>query len=320
MSSRGPRTPGAIELQLRTFPRPPLDRVLSFGKIFEHSSNKPSPNFISVLNQLIAYRVMKKNPVKQALKSGGTVFGCEVTRLRSPEIPRLFALAGFDFAFIDMEHTSFTKETVADMIFASRQAGIVPVVRVPQGEYAHVAGTLDLGAQGIMVPRVCTREEVERIVSWTKYPPHGIRGFACTPGQCDDADVDPVDFIDTQNRETLVIVQIERKQALDNIEDMLSVEGIDVACLGWMDLSVDLGLPGQLDHPTVIEAVQRIVDVAEQNGLASGLIHPDFESVKTWVERGMRFASYCTGAELLRRAGCEAVRELQAVARNKSTA
>src|SRR5579872_4004820 len=95
--------------------------------------------------------IMRANPVKRALKAGQTVFGSEISRLRSAEIPHLYAQAGFDFVYIDMEHSAFTLETVADMIAAARSGGIVPIVRVPQAEYAFVCRALDQGAQGIIV-------------------------------------------------------------------------------------------------------------------------------------------------------------------------
>ena len=128
---------------------------------------------------------MRINPVKRALKAGQTVFGSELSRLRSPEVAQLYALAGFDFVFIDMEHSAFSLETVADMIAAARSAEIVPIVRVPQAEYAFVCRVLDQGAQGLIIPRVNEPEQVRDIFSWMRYPPHGVRGYAATAGQTD---------------------------------------------------------------------------------------------------------------------------------------
>ena len=128
---------------------------------------------------------MRTNPVKRALATGKAVFGSEISRLRSPEIARLYAAAGFDFVFIDMEHSAFGLETVSDIIAMARIAGIVPIVRVPQAEYAFVARVLDQGAQGIIVPRVNDPQCVRDIVSWMRYPPAGIRGFADTAPQTD---------------------------------------------------------------------------------------------------------------------------------------
>jgi len=240
--------------------------------------------------------------LKQKLLRGDVTVGTEISRFRSAEVANVYARAGLDWVFIDTEHTAFNRETVADMIRTARNAGIAPVVRVPQGEYAFVAGYLDLGAQGIIVPRVNTPEEVRNIVSWTRYPPHGIRGFACTPNQTDDHDMDPEAFIERNHAETLLAIQFERQEAIDNIEEMLSIDGVDVACLGYMDLSVDKGLVGQLEHPEMITAVERMIDVANEKGVAPGMIHPDEPVLGKWIERGMRFVSCATDAIHLERA------------------
>ena len=254
---------------------------------------------------------MNTNPVKTILKAGGTAVGSEVSRFRSADIPRIYAAAGCDFVFIDMEHSSFSLETVADMIESARRSNIVPIVRVPQAEYAFVARVLDCGAQGIIVPRVNTPEQVEQIVSWVRYPPAGIRGFACNTAQTDGQPVSAESFIQTANRETLLAIQIERREAVANLEAMLSIEGVDVACLGFMALAVDLGIPGQLDHPTAVAAVQRMVDVANDNGVAPGIIAADMNVVTEWMSRGMRFVSFATDEILLQRSVTESIGQLR---------
>jgi 2-dehydro-3-deoxyglucarate aldolase/4-hydroxy-2-oxoheptanedioate aldolase len=254
---------------------------------------------------------MRPNPVKRALRAGQTVLGSELSRLRSPEVPRLYALAGFDFVFIDMEHSPFGLETTADMIQAARVAEIVPVVRVPQAEYAYVCRVLDQGAQGVIAPRVNTPQQVRDLVSWMRYPPQGIRGFACTPQQTDHRLVEPEVFIEAAHRETLCVIQIERTEALENLDEMLSIPGVDVACLGYMDLSVDLGIPGQLDHPTMVAAIDRLIAVSIKHGVAPGIICPQMNVVIRWMKAGMRFVSFATEAILLQEAAASAVRYLR---------
>jgi 2-keto-3-deoxy-L-rhamnonate aldolase RhmA len=254
---------------------------------------------------------MRTNPVKRALAAGKAVFGSEISRLRSPEVARLYAAAGFDFAFIDMEHSPFGLETVADIIAMCRIVGIVPIVRVPQAEYAFVARVLDQGAQGIIVPRVNDPQTVRDIVSWMRYPPAGIRGFADTAPQTDHQRVPIHEFMEANNHETLCVIQIERRQALENLDEMLAVPGVDVACMGCMDLSIDLGVPGQIDHPTMVAAIERVVNTAHRHGIASGIITGQMEIINRWVQAGMRFASYATESMLLQEGATAAVSRLR---------
>jgi 2-keto-3-deoxy-L-rhamnonate aldolase RhmA len=256
---------------------------------------------------------MKSNPVKAALKSGGIVIGSEISRLRSADVSRIYAAAEFDFVFIDMEHSSFNLETVADMIQTARASGIVPIVRVPQAEYAFVARALDAGAQGIIVPRVNTPQQVEQLVSWVRYPPAGIRGYACNTAQSDGVPTTAEEFVAAANQETLLVIQIERREAVANLEEMLSIDGVDVACLGFMDLTVDLGMPGQLDHPTAVRAVTKLIDAANDNGVAPGIIAGEMATITDWMSRGMRFVSYATDEILLQQAATGAARELRQV-------
>ena len=254
---------------------------------------------------------MRTNPVRRALKAGHTVFGSEICRLRSPEVARLYAHAGFDFVFIDMEHSAFSLETVADMISAARAASIVPIVRIPQAEYPFACRVLDQGAQGIIVPRVNKPEQVSDIVSWMRYPPHGIRGFSATVAQTDFQTVSPETLLEYNNRETLCVIQIERREALDHLDEMLSFPGVDVACMGYMDLSVDLGIPGQIEHPQMVSIIERVIAAANRHGIAAGIIWPQIDALIHWIQKGMRFISYSTESLLLQDAATSAVRRLK---------
>jgi 2-dehydro-3-deoxyglucarate aldolase/4-hydroxy-2-oxoheptanedioate aldolase len=252
---------------------------------------------------------------RSRLRAGQVLFGSEINRLRSPDVARVYAAAGFDFVFIDMEHSAFSLETVADMIENARRSALAPIVRVPQAEYAFVARVLDCGARGIIVPRVNTPRQVREIASWVRYPPRGIRGFADTLAQTGGRPVPPGEFIAAAERETLVVIQIERQEAVDNLDAMLSIEGIDVACLGCLDLSVDLGIPGDLNAPAMVEAIEKVVDVAARNQLASGIITGDIEQIARWLRRGVRFVSYSSDIPLLQSAASSALARLRALAR-----
>lgn len=256
---------------------------------------------------------MRTNPVKRALAAGKTVIGSELSRLRSPDVPRLFAAAGFDFVFIDTEHSALSTETVADMVAVARDSGIVPIVRVSQAEYTLVARTLDQGAQGIIIPRVNNAQQVRDIVSWMRYPPQGIRGYADTAAQTDFQPVTPREFVEAGNTENLCVIQIERREAIDNLDEMLAVPGVDVACMGCMDLSVDMGIPGELEHPSMVAALEKVLAAGRKHGVAVGIIHSNFEIVSRWMRAGMRFVSMATETILLKEAATATVQRLRAV-------
>src|SRR5512139_2854826 len=165
---------------------------------------------------------MKPNLLRQRLSQGLPVYGTMIGDVRSPSVSQIMALAGCDFLFFDMEHGPFGLETVADMVRTARLVGITPLVRVPDAQYHLIARVLDLGAQGIMVPRVETRAQVELIVESVLYPPLGKRGCAVDRGHNDFAPQSQWEFAEQANRENLIILQIERRQAVEGIQDLLS--------------------------------------------------------------------------------------------------
>jgi 2-keto-3-deoxy-L-rhamnonate aldolase RhmA len=132
-----------------------------------------------------------------------------------------------------------------------------------------------------------------------------------TSAQTDGQNVPPAEFIEHVHAETLIVIQIERQEAIDDLEMILAVPGLDVACLGFMDLSVDMGIPGRIDHPRMIGAIERLIEVAERNGLAAGIIAPDLSIIGRWLAAGMRFVSYSTDALLLSEAAACANRQLR---------
>jgi 2-keto-3-deoxy-L-rhamnonate aldolase RhmA len=230
--------------------------------------------------------MLRANKVKQALKRGEPVIGTMVSEARSPGFVWMLANAGFDFVFIDMEHGVFTLPEAADMIAVARLAGIVPLVRVPDLAYHVIAPVLDAGAMGLMLPRIETRTQAEQFVSFIKYPPVGVRGATAGRAHTDYAGASPRELVEHMNEHTLVILQIERRRAIDNIDDLLSVPGVDVALIGPLDLTVSLG-EERMDAPTVEEAIGKVVDSAQRCGIASGIHIADPEIVLKWRGRGM---------------------------------
>jgi 2-keto-3-deoxy-L-rhamnonate aldolase RhmA len=234
---------------------------------------------------------MRINRVKQALKEGKTVFGCSISMIRSPEIPRILAAAGLDWTYLDSEHGGFDLETLQDMIRAANDNGLCPVVRVADLQYALVARALDCGAQAVLFPRVESPELLAQAISWTRFPPMGVRGFGLQPVHIGFENATMPEIIAHMNEHTMVVLQIETKTALDRVDDLLSVPGVDAVMVGPADLSTSLGVPGEFDHPKMIDAIERIKESCNRHGIAPGLHIKHLHLAKFWRDRGLRFLS-----------------------------
>jgi len=232
---------------------------------------------------------MRPNLTRERLAKGETVYGCGLQVYRAPEIVRCFATAGFDYVFIDQEHGSFNLETVHDMIIASKTCGITPIVRVGELQYTLCARLLDQGAQGIILPRVEEPKALEEALSWFRFPPAGKRGFGINPTMIEYETRTMPEIIAHQNRETLAVAQMETVRAVEAADELLSLPGLDVIMVGPADLSVSLGVPGQFDHPKMIETVERIIAACDRHGVVPGIQTRGIAMAKAWAERGMRF-------------------------------
>ncbi len=255
--------------------------------------------------------IISPNKMKHALENGESVVGTMIAELRQPVVAQLLANAGFDFFIIDNEHGSFTNETIADISRAGLYAGITPLVRVPDLSYTFIAQSLDGGAQGIMLPRVYGPEQVHAALDMMKFPPMGNRGNALSRGYTFFKSGSPAEAMAKANEESLLIVQVETKEAVDNIEQIVSIPGVDVALVGPNDLAIALGATGQLDAPVVREAIDTMRLACEKYGVAPAIHMNGLESAKYWANRGMRVLSSSSETGLMVQAGAsvaEAIR------------
>jgi 2-keto-3-deoxy-L-rhamnonate aldolase RhmA len=234
---------------------------------------------------------MRINTVKQALKEGKTQFGCNTSMLRSPEVPRILAAAGLHWSYLDSEHGGFDLETLQDLIRAANEAGLCPIVRVADLQYPLVARALDCGAQGVLFPRVESAELLEKAISWTRFPPEGVRGYGLQPTHVGYEAASMADIIAHSNANTMVVLQIETKTALERIDELLSVPKIDAVMIGPADLSISLGVAGQFEHSKLVEAIEKIRDACNRHGISPGIHMRSLKLVQFWRDRGMRFLS-----------------------------
>lgn len=179
---------------------------------------------------------MRINTVKRALAEGKVQLGTGFGQLRSQDVVRILHDAGFHWAFVDTEHGGFDLETVQDVCRISAVLGFCPVVRVGELQYTLVARALDAGAQAIMFPRVESPELLEKAISWTRFPPLGVRGFGLTGIQLDHEKVTIPQIIEHLNAQTMVVLQIETRRALEARHELLAVPGVDVVMVGPADL------------------------------------------------------------------------------------
>ena len=253
---------------------------------------------------------MRANLVKQNLRAGKLQLGTGFGQLRSPEIPKMLAAAGFQWAFIDTEHGGFDLETVQDICRVSVMAGLSPIVRVGDLQYSLVARALDCGAQGVMFPRVESPEILERAVSWTKFPPMGVRGYGLTAVQVDYEPLTFAQIIEHMNANTMVVLQIETRRALEAREELLAVGGIDAVMIGPADLSISLGVPGDFQHPKMVEAMEEVRDSCVKRGIAPGTQTRSAALAKFWKERGMLFLGCSNDAAMLYERAVELISQI----------
>jgi len=260
---------------------------------------------------------MRPNKVKRALNAGQVQIGTWVNTLRTPVIAQMLATSGFDFMYIDMEHSCLSIETVGDLCFAALSVGLVPIVRPPAKEPHLLSRPLDNGAMGLLIPHVDTREEAEAVIRATKFPPMGERGMNLQNVHHGFGKVKGDEYVKSTNEETLLIVQIESDRGIQNIDSILSVEGIDGAVIGRGDLSADLGVHGQTNHPEVVKRVEMMIAACQRHGKIPGLLVQDVASAKEWVSKGIRLVPYSNECSILMNAATKAVDEIRTFAQQQ---
>jgi 2-keto-3-deoxy-L-rhamnonate aldolase RhmA len=231
--------------------------------------------------------VVTENPVKRALKEGKAVYGPGVYAA-SPDVAATLAGIGFDFLWIEMEHGPLTLETARSMILATRGLKAMPFTRVPVNEPWLAKRALDIGSLGIIFPFVSTREEAERAVKACHYPPAGTRGYGPTLA-APRWGLSTADYPAFADAQVMTIVIIEEKEAVEHIEEIAAVPGIDVLFLGANDLSFSLGVGGRLDDPAVEQVAARLLDAGRRHGVAVGYPASAPAEIQKRFAQGFRF-------------------------------
>lgn len=239
---------------------------------------------------------MIENPVKRRLHEGQPVIGHWIS-LPSPAVTELMASLEPDWLMIDTEHGPAGGEVVEDLIRAMKGTPTTPLVRVAANNPALIKHALDRGAMGVLVPMVSSPEEARAAVSAARFPPEGIRGVAGTRANRYGAELP--EYFARWNREVLVAVQIETAQAVENVDAIAAVPGLDVLFIGPNDLSATMNRFRQFDHPQFTQAVQLILGAAQRHGLAAGYHTATVDEALERIAQGFRFVGLSSDARLL---------------------
>ncbi len=221
------------------------------------------------------------------LRSGETLFGT-FAGLGSPVATELIARAGFDWLIIDLEHGAGTESDLLANLHAVGATSTAALVRPQSGERLRIGRALDLGAHGIMVPRIDLPEQAREAVAWMRYPPDGSRGLALSTRGAGLGELGHTD-IQAINRRILGIIQIESPSAVQHAAQIAAIDGVDVLFVGPTDLSHSLGVPGRFDDPIYLDALRHVATTAEAGGKAAGILLRDARALPRHRELGFRF-------------------------------
>jgi len=233
---------------------------------------------------------VRPNPMKKPMKEGRLVISLSVNRWRNIDIAEIAKYTGFDWLFVDLEHSSITEENASQIALTALAAGISANARVSAGQFAQASRLLDAGFQGITFAHVDSPQEARLAAEATKYAPTGKRGIFAPQAQTEFVSrVDPKTLAEI-NEQTLTFVMIESAEGVANIDAIASVPGVDGVQMGANDLTNDLGIPGDLGHPKLVEAFDKIAAATRKHGKSLGLggIY-DPTLLKQFLARGVNF-------------------------------
>lgn len=234
---------------------------------------------------------MKKNILIEKINKQNYVYG-PFCKMQDPTIIELAALSGFDFIIIDMEHGPYNISSVQNMIRAAESKGIIPIVRVTVNSETLILRLLDIGVKCIQVPKISTLKDAKKLVSYTKFYPLGNRGMCRYVRAAEYTNTNGLDYFNKTNQSVTTIVHIEGLKGVQNLEEIVKVQGIDIIFIGCYDLSQSCGVPGQINHPKVIETMKKAIDIAKKNNKMIGTFTESIESAQFWKEIGVQYISY----------------------------
>lgn len=228
--------------------------------------------------------------LKARLQSGDVLLAGILTEYARPSLVKLYCQAGFDFLYLEYEHGSFSPPALADTVLCARDNGLPVIAKTPQLERAEVARLLECGVVGIQLPRTESRAQVETLRSFLKFPPAGSRAVA--PGYGNSDYIQPASWkkwMEDQDAETLLVVHIETKIGYDRAAEIISTPGVDMVYVGPGDFSIEMGRPGEYDHPDVSRPMTELLGLCSRHGIPFGTTASGAEAAGAWIKKGARF-------------------------------
>lgn len=230
--------------------------------------------------------MIRPDTLKERLRRGEVTIGAWVN-FGTPDSAEILAYMGLDWLVFDTEHGPWSIETVQRMIQATAGTEIVPLVRVAWNDVVMIKRALDIGAYGVVVPWVNNREQAEQAVRATRYAPQGIRG--CGPRRVAKYGLEHREYVDAANDLVTVVVQVETQEAIDNLGEICSVDGVDAIFIGPSDLACSLGLGGDKRHPRNLQAIAKILAVGKEHGMPVGIYGLGPEYIEEHIRQGFQF-------------------------------
>ena len=252
----------------------------------------------------------RENRIDEIIKQGGVAFGT-FAFLPEPAIVEIIGNCGFDFIIFDMEHAPLGILEIERLIRSAELTGMVPFVRIGKDRSEDILRVLEAGAMGVVVPHIVSAHEISRVIETVKYPPVGKRGACRGVRAARYGDTDFAEFTHSANRNTWVIALVEDVEGCENIEEILSVPGLNAVNPGPGDLATILGVPGQTDHPKVVEVVERVIKAGRSKEMPVAMYITELSKAAEWIQKGANMMIYSIDARIIMEAYRDSLRRLR---------
>jgi 4-hydroxy-2-oxoheptanedioate aldolase len=262
-----------------------------------------------------ADNVYISNPLREGLSQGRVVYSLSLRICRSIEIAMIAKTAGYEGLFIDLEHSSFDLDTAGQLSIACLYAGITPIVRVPSNEPFFISRACDGGALAVVVPHIRTLEDGRKAVAAAKFPPVGKRSATAGLPQLQFRGLPARLASPACNASTLVILMIETLEALEVVDDLAALEGVDMLLIGTNDLTAELGIPGQYDEPVLKDAYAKVIAACQRHRkwTGAGGLHSRIDKIQEVCEMGVQYVMAGADMGFVLEAASQRAKEMKAI-------